>query len=76
MSKRLKIIPQSLIIAKQINLIDKDLSIVFQNDSVLFGQIKSVEGTQIIFRDKRNSKHKIQLDNIQEIVIDELVIDA
>lgn len=76
MSKRLKIIPKSKISGELKNLIDKDLSLVLNNDSVLFGQIKKHEGTHVIFRDKRNTKHKFEVNNIQEIIIDEIVADA
>ncbi len=73
MSKKLKIIAAKEISAGLNNLLGKDLNIVFNNDSVLFGQIKKVSSEIIIFRDKRNKKHKINLKDIQEIIIDEPV---
>lgn len=70
MGKRLQRIFYKDVPAALPGLFNKDISLVLVNETTFFGKIIKQEGALLFVRDKIMRKHKIEIKNIYEIVID------
>ncbi len=52
------------------SLIGSVLSVVFKNGKVTKGTVASLNGTTLLFLDDFRSKHKIDLSEIEELIVE------
>ncbi len=53
------------------SLLDVEINMILKNDVTLHGKILESQAKQILFRDSIRRKHRIKLEEIAEIIVDQ-----